>query len=64
MSRFVDASIVGWTRYLYGDNKAANALIKRNNPEMTDELLNYSISKLKEYGIVDSGDAGRSASAP
>ena len=23
---------------------------------MTDELLSYSISKLKEYGIVDSGD--------
>jgi NitT/TauT family transport system substrate-binding protein len=57
VQRFVDASIIGWTRYLYGDNQAANALIKRGNPEMTDELLNYSISKLKEYGIVDSGDA-------
>jgi NitT/TauT family transport system substrate-binding protein len=57
VQRFVDASIVGWMRYLYGDNRAANALIKRNNPEMTDELLTYSISKLKEYGIVDSGDA-------
>jgi NitT/TauT family transport system substrate-binding protein len=42
--------------YLYGDNKAANALIKRQNPEMTDELLAYSIAKMKEYGIVDSGD--------
>jgi NitT/TauT family transport system substrate-binding protein len=57
VQRFVDASIVGWTRYLYGDNAAANALIKRQNPEMTDELLNYSITKMKEYGIVDSGDA-------
>jgi NitT/TauT family transport system substrate-binding protein len=57
VQRFVDASIVGWTRYLYGNNTAANALIKRNNPEMTDELLDYSIGKLKEYGIVDSGDA-------
>jgi NitT/TauT family transport system substrate-binding protein len=57
VQRFVDASIIGWTRYLYGDNQAANLLIKRGNPEMTDELLNYSISKLKEYGIVDSGDA-------
>ena len=44
------------TNYLYGDNKAANALIKRQNPEMTDELLAYSIAKMKEYGIVDSGD--------
>jgi NitT/TauT family transport system substrate-binding protein len=57
VQRFVDASIIGWTRYLYGDNVAANALIKRQNPEMTDELLNYSITKMKEYGIVDSGDA-------
>ena len=57
VQRFVDASIVGWYNYLYGDNKAANALIKRHNPEMTDELIAYSIAKMKEYGIVDSGDA-------
>ena len=24
---------------------------------MTDELIAYSIAKMKEYGIVDSGDA-------
>ena len=35
----------------------ANALIKAQNPEMTDELLAYSVAKMKEYGIVDSGDA-------
>src|SRR5262249_43495349 len=57
VQRFVDASIVGWYHYLYGDNAAANALIKRHNPEMTDELLVFSIAKMKEYGIVDSGDA-------
>ncbi|MBV8110380.1 MAG: ABC transporter substrate-binding protein, partial [Hyphomicrobiales bacterium] len=57
VQRFVDASIIGWMNYLYGDNKAANALIKRQNPEMTDELLAYSIAKMKAYGIVDSGDA-------
>ena len=57
VQRFVDASIIGWYNYLYHDNKAANALIKRQNPEMTDELLAYSIAKMKEYGIVDSGDA-------
>ena len=57
VQRFVNASIIGWMNYLYGDNKAANALIKRQNPEMTDELLAYSIAKMKEYGIVDSGDA-------
>jgi NitT/TauT family transport system substrate-binding protein len=57
VQRFVDASIVGWYNYLYRDNKAANALIKRHNPEMTDELIAFSIEKMKEYGIVDSGDS-------
>jgi NitT/TauT family transport system substrate-binding protein len=57
VQRFVDASIVGWYNYLYGDNSAANALIRKHNPEMTDELLAYSIAKMKEYGIVDSGDS-------
>ena len=54
---FVDASIKGWYSYLYGDPAPANALIKRDNPEMTDALLAYGIAKIKEYGIVDSGDA-------
>jgi len=57
VQRFVDASIIGWRNYLHGDNRAANALIKRDNPEMTDDLLAFSIAKMKERGIVDSGDA-------
>jgi NitT/TauT family transport system substrate-binding protein len=57
VQRFVDASITGWYNYLYGDNAAANALITQHNPEMTDELIAYSVAKMKEYGIVDSGDA-------
>ena len=57
VQRFVDASIVGWYHYLYGDNAPGNAMIKKLNPEMTDELLAYSVAKLKEYGIVDSGDS-------
>jgi NitT/TauT family transport system substrate-binding protein len=56
VQRFVDASVIGWYNYLYGDNKPANAMIKKMNPEMTDELLAYSLGKMKEYGIVDSGD--------
>jgi NitT/TauT family transport system substrate-binding protein len=57
VQRFVDASIVGWYHYIYGDNAPGNAMIKKLNPEMTDDLLAYSVAKLKEYGIVDSGDA-------
>jgi NitT/TauT family transport system substrate-binding protein len=59
VQRFVDASIIGWYNYLYGDNSAGNAMIKKLNPEMTDELLAYSVGKMKEYGIVDSGDSLR-----
>ena len=57
VQRFVDASAVGWYNYLYGDNRAANDLIKKHNPEMTDALIAYSIARMKEYGIVDSGDS-------
>jgi NitT/TauT family transport system substrate-binding protein len=57
VQRFVDASAVGWYHYIYGDAQAGNALIKKHNPEMTDALLAYSAAKMKEYGIVDSGDA-------
>jgi NitT/TauT family transport system substrate-binding protein len=57
VQRFVDASIVGWYHYLYGDSAPANEMIKKLNPEMTDELLAFSIASMKEYGIVDSGDS-------
>jgi NitT/TauT family transport system substrate-binding protein len=59
VQRFVDASIIGWYNYLYGNNGPGNALIKKLNPEMTDELLAFSVGKMKEYGIVDSGDTLR-----
>src|ERR1700684_2740201 len=59
VQRFVVAWVIGWYNYLYGDNAAGNAMIKKLNPEMTDELLAYSLAKMKEYGIVDSGDTLR-----
>jgi NitT/TauT family transport system substrate-binding protein len=55
--RFVDASIEGWYSYLYGNPAPANALIKKDNPEMTDAVLAYAVAHMKEAGIVDSGDA-------
>jgi NitT/TauT family transport system substrate-binding protein len=57
VQRFVDASAIGWYNYLYGDNAAANELIKADNPEMTDDQIAYGIEKMKEYGIVVSGEA-------
>ncbi|MFO1136099.1 MAG: ABC transporter substrate-binding protein [Rhodoblastus sp.] len=57
VQRFVDASAVGWYKYLYGDNAAANALIKRDNPEITDGQIAFSIAQMKAHGVVDSGDS-------
>src|SRR6266436_2292983 len=56
IKRFVEASALGWKSYL--KNPApGNALIKKDNPQMDDDQIAYSIAKLKEYGIVDGGDA-------
>jgi NitT/TauT family transport system substrate-binding protein len=60
VQRFVDASIEGWYSYLYGDPTPANALIKKDNPEMTDEVLAYAVAHIKQAGIVDSGDTQHS----
>jgi NitT/TauT family transport system substrate-binding protein len=57
VQRMVDATIEGWYSYLYGDPSPANTLIKRENPEMSDAQIAYSYGKMKEYGIIDSGDA-------
>jgi len=55
--RFVEASILGWVHYLHGDNAAANAAIKAQNPDMDDALIGFSIAQMKKFGIVESGDA-------
>ena len=55
VQRFVDATIIGWANYLYGDNKAANELIKKDNPDMTDDQLAFSVEEMKKYGLVVSG---------
>ena len=59
LKAFVAATIEGWRQYLEGDPKPGNALIKAQNPEMTDELLGQAIDKLKHFGIVEGGDATR-----
>ena len=43
--------------YLNGDPRPANALIKRDNPDMSDAIIAQAIAKMKAYGIVMSGDA-------
>jgi len=54
---FVEATAKGWRDYLHGDPKGADALIRKDNPEMTQDILDQAREKLKSYGIVESGDA-------
>ncbi len=54
---FVEGSIKGWYNYLYGDNAAADDLIKAANPDMTQDKIEFAIAAMLENGIVDSGDA-------
>jgi NitT/TauT family transport system substrate-binding protein len=56
---FVDASIDGWASYLFGDPAPGNTVIRQSNPEMTADVLDQAIEKMKAYGIVRSGDAMR-----
>jgi NitT/TauT family transport system substrate-binding protein len=57
VQRFVDASIIGWYNYLYGDNTLGNEAIIAANPEQTMEKLAAEVEQMKALGIVDVGDA-------
>jgi NitT/TauT family transport system substrate-binding protein len=54
---FVEASAVGWKNYLHGDPAPADALILKDNPEMTEDVLAQARDKMRANGIVDGGDA-------
>ena len=58
VAAFVKASAEGWKSYL-ADPAPGNALIKKDNPSMTDDQLAYSVAKLKETGLVTGGDAAK-----
>ena len=53
---FVKGTVEGWKSYL-ANPAAGNELIKKDNPNMTDEQLTYSVAKMKEMGIITGGDA-------
>ena len=57
VKRFIDASLEGWASYLYGDSAPGDALIRKENPEMTEALVRYGRESLKKHSILDSGDA-------
>jgi NitT/TauT family transport system substrate-binding protein len=57
VQRFMDASIIGWYNYLYGDRTAAFELIMEANPDATVEQLEREVAHLMELEIIDSGRA-------
>ena len=59
VAAFVKATMQGWKDYLKGDPKAANALIKKDNPNMTDDLLANGIKLMNATGMVTGGDAAK-----
>jgi NitT/TauT family transport system substrate-binding protein len=54
---FVEASAQGWKDYLFGNPAPGDALILKDNPEMSEDVLAQARDKMRSYGIVDSGDA-------
>ena len=64
---FVEATAAGWTSYLYGDPKPGDAAILKDNPEMTQDVLDQAREKMRSYGIVSAnggkGDVGQMTDA-
>jgi NitT/TauT family transport system substrate-binding protein len=58
LRRFVQASAEGWKSYL-ANPAPGNALIKKDNPQMSDDLLAYGVRKMREYAIVAGGGASK-----
>ncbi len=56
---FMNASLEGWAEYLKGGEgtKAANELIRKDNPDMSDDKLEFALKTMNARGIVKSGDA-------
>jgi NitT/TauT family transport system substrate-binding protein len=56
--RFVRASAEGWKSYL-ADPAPGNALVKKDNPQMEDDLLVFGVRKIREHALVTGGDAAK-----
>jgi NitT/TauT family transport system substrate-binding protein len=59
VAAFVKASMEGWKSYLKGDASPGNALIKKDNPNMTDDKIAVGIKLLNDTGMVFGGDAAK-----
>jgi NitT/TauT family transport system substrate-binding protein len=59
LARFLRASAEGWKSYL-ANPAPGNALIRKDNPQMSEELLAYGWRKMKDFALVDAGEAMKS----
>jgi NitT/TauT family transport system substrate-binding protein len=59
VQRFMTATLEGWAEYIKGGAAAepANMLIKKNNPDITDDKIAFALTVMNANGIVRSGDA-------
>ena len=57
VQRFLDASLLGWCRYLHGPRTGADALILRGNPDYTRQAADDAVAAIRSYGLVEGGDA-------
>jgi NitT/TauT family transport system substrate-binding protein len=58
LRRFVQASLEGWKSF-FADPAPAIALIKKDNPNMTDDHIAFAIKRMKELEVLTGGDAKR-----
>ena len=58
VKRFVRATAEGYRSY-FANPAPANALIRKANPEMTEDLLAFGVKSIQAYGIVTGGDAAK-----
>ena len=58
VAAFIHASMQGWKNYL-NNPSAGNKLILKENPDMTQDKIDFSIKIMKDNGMVDGGDAAK-----
>jgi NitT/TauT family transport system substrate-binding protein len=58
VAAFVRGSVEGWKSYL-ADPAPGNALIKKDNPNMSDDQLANSVAMMRQSGMITGGDAAK-----
>ena len=57
VAAFVKATAQGWKSYLQGDPRPGYALIRKDNPNMSEDVIAQAIARMKSNGVVLGGDA-------